>query len=136
MRKILKHITFGIALLFCVALGVKGYIFQVDSGTWAPQGNLGQVRSGASMALLQDGRVAVTGGDGTTGILASVEIIGMDGVSSNVAPMGVARSRHISVVLANGNVLVAGGTTSGGGATNAAEIYVLSRILGAAWRAE
>src|SRR2546422_221808 len=34
-----------------------------------------------------------------------------------------ARSGHISVVLQDGRMLVAGGTVAGGGATNAAEIY-------------
>ena len=102
---------------------MKGYVLQVSSGTWAPQGTLSQPRSGASIALLTDGRLVVTGGDGPAGTLASAEIIGLDGASSTVTSMGIPRSRHISVVLSNGSVLVAGGTTSGGGATNAAEIY-------------
>jgi N-acetylneuraminic acid mutarotase len=37
--------------------------------------------------------------------------------------MNVPRSGHISVILQDGRVLVAGGTTSGGGVTNSAEIY-------------
>jgi hypothetical protein len=37
--------------------------------------------------------------------------------------MSSARSKHVSAVLANGSVLAAGGTTSGGGAINTAEIY-------------
>jgi hypothetical protein len=37
--------------------------------------------------------------------------------------MNVARSGHTAVVLQGGRVLVAGGKTSGGGITNAAEIY-------------
>jgi len=63
MRKSLKYILLSVALILCVVLGVKGYILQVASGTWAAQASLTQARSGASAVLLQDGRVLVTGGD-------------------------------------------------------------------------
>src|SRR6202140_3214035 len=123
MRKSLKYSLLSVALILCAVLGVKGYILQVASGTWAAQAGLAQARSGASAVLLQDGRILVTGGDGATGTLASAEIIGLDGTSSAVSSMSTARSKHVSAVLANGSVLVAGGTTSGGGAINTAEIY-------------
>jgi hypothetical protein len=123
MRKSLKYGLLSVALILCVVLGVRGYVLQVASGTWAAQASLTQARSGASAVLLQDGRVLVTGGDGVAGTLASAEIIGLDGTSSAAASMSTTRSKHVSAVLANGSVLVAGGTTSGGGAINTAEIY-------------
>ena len=43
--------------------------------------------------------------------------------STSAAPMQDARSNHTAVTLQDGRVLVAGGTTSGGGITSAAEIY-------------
>jgi N-acetylneuraminic acid mutarotase len=123
MRKSLKYSLLSVALILCVVLGVKGYILQVPSGTWAAQPSLAQARSGASAVLLQDGRILVTGGYGAAGTLASAEIIGVDGTSSAATSMSTARSKHIAAVLANGSVLVAGGTNSVGGAINTAEIY-------------
>ena len=123
MRKSVKFGLLSVALMLCIALGVKGYVLQVASGTWAAQPGLTQARSGASAVLLQDGRILVTGGDGAAGTLASAELIGTDGTSSAAAPMSMARSRHVSALLANGTVLAAGGTTIGGGAINTAEIY-------------
>ena len=120
MRKSVKFGLLSVALMLCLALGVKGYVLQVASGTWAAQPGLTQARSGASAVLLQDGRILVTGGDGAAGTLASAELIGTDGTSSAAEPMSMARSRHVSALLANGTVLAAGGTTIGGGATNTA----------------
>ena len=45
------------------------------------------------------------------------------GSFSAAARMHIARSNHISVVLHDGRVLVAGGTTTGGRTTSSAEIY-------------
>ncbi len=65
----------------------------------------------------------ITGGDGASAPLATAEFFNTDGSISPAATMNVACSRHISVVLQDGRVLVAGGKVAGGGATNAAEIY-------------
>ncbi len=109
--------------LISLALLVKAAVLQVPTGTWAPTANLADARANSSAALLSDGRILITGGDGARGPLATAEFFNTDGSVSPAAPMNVARSGHISVVLQNGRVLVAGGTVAGGGATNAAEIY-------------
>ncbi len=109
--------------LISLALLVKAAVLQVPSGTWAPTANLTDARANSSAALLSDGRILITGGDGASGLLATAEFFNTDGSVSAAAPMNVARNKHISIVLKDGRVLIAGGTVAGGGATNAAEIY-------------
>src|SRR5262245_29687404 len=111
---------FGLGLLLVFFL--RGSAIQVPSGTWAPSGSMAEVRSGAASALLQDGRVIVSGGEGAAGPLATAELFGA-GSFSAVPAMNVARSGHAAVALQDGRVLVTGGKTTGGSATNAAEIY-------------
>jgi len=80
-----------------------------------------EARSGACAALLGDGRVLVTGGEGPYGVLATAEILGAG--PETAPPMAFARAGHVCVALADGTVLVAGGRAAGGGETNAAEIF-------------
>jgi hypothetical protein len=80
-----------------------------------------EARSGACAALLGDGRVLVTGGEGPDGVLATAEILGAG--PETAPPMAFARAGHVCVALADGTVLVAGGRSAGGGETNAAEIF-------------
>jgi len=119
-------------LLFATALMtdlvgylVHGSVLQAPaSNTWAPTpGAMAEARSGAAAALLSDGRVLVTGGDGAAGALASAEAFNPDGSFSPVASMAFPRSRHVSVALKDGRVLVAGGVTADSSATTSAEIY-------------
>jgi len=123
MRNLSKIALLGVAFLVLVVLALKGSALLVPSGTWAPAANLAEARAGASAALLADGHILITGGEGASGPLASAELFGMAGGVSPAAPMNVARSKHVSVTLPDGRVLVAGGVTTGGGATNAAELY-------------
>jgi len=90
---------------------------------WGSVGSMTQPRAGASAALLQDGRVLITGGEDATGALVTAELLNNGSSFSTAPPMDVPRSRHISIALQDGRVLVAGGSTTGGGVTNAAEIY-------------
>src|SRR2546422_7427077 len=123
MRRTAKTVLLGDLLVLCVVVAVKGTGLVVPSGTWAPTTNLTDARANSSAALLTDGRILITGGDGASAPLATAEFFNTDGSVSPAAPMNVARSGHISVVLQDGRMLVAGGTVAGGGATNAAEIY-------------
>src|SRR5437867_7924367 len=92
-------------------------------GKWTATSSLKTPRSGACSALLPDGHVLITGGEGPYGALASAEIYDVSGASSEAASMAFAHSNHACVALDGGRVLVAGGKTSGDGATNQAEIY-------------
>ena len=123
MRQTAKGAFVAIALILCAILVLKGSVLVIQSGQWAQTGNLSSARAGASAALLQDGRILVAGGDPGTGPLASVDIFNTDGTISAARPMVNPRSNHVSVTMQDGRVLVAGGLTTGGGTTNAAEIY-------------
>ena len=123
MKQALRTSPFILAILFCVGIMLRGLGTQIPSGSWAPSGNMLEGRSGASSVLLEDGRVLVAGGTGSSGPLTSVELYTSAGAFAPAAPMNTARSQHASLRLKNGRVLVAGGVTSGAGITNAAELF-------------
>src|SRR3989454_689215 len=80
-------------------------------------------RSGACAANLKDGSVLITGGHGSNGVLATTEVFSAKSGSKDASPMSNARESHACVALPDGRVLVAGGATTGGGATNSAEVF-------------
>src|SRR5438270_562738 len=122
MRRVYKFVIL-LTVLAGAATFLGASLPQVLSGMWAPVSPMSAARNGASAAVLQDGRILISGGDAGSGELASADFFNTDGTISPAPAMHIARSRHSSVVLQNGQVLVVGGTTSGGGATNAAEIF-------------
>src|SRR5438552_14823358 len=89
-----------LACLFSVGLALDAGAAQVSSGTWAPASSMAQARAGASAALLPDGRILITGGDDADRPSASAELydVSADWFAA-AAPMPVARTRHVSVVL-------------------------------------
>src|SRR5712692_5705043 len=99
MQRTIKSLLYVSVGVICVALLLKAAVPQVPTGTWASGGAMSQARAGASAALLQDGRILLTGGDGTSGPSATAEFFGTDGTFSPAAPMNVARSNHTAVVL-------------------------------------
>jgi hypothetical protein len=117
------------ALLFGgFSLLLDASIPSVPTGTWAPAPSaMLSARSGASAALLSDGRVLVTGGltgdPASPGVHSSAELFGIDGAFASAAPMSIPRTRHASVTLQDGRVLVTGGITAGGEAVASAEFY-------------
>src|SRR6266478_5156020 len=122
MRRVLKP-AFVVVVILVAGILVKGNIPQPASGNWLSGGSMSEPRSGASAALLQDGRILITGGDNGSGPATTAEFFDTTGAFVPAPPMNVARSNHVSVVLQDGRVLAAGGTVAGGGATNAVEIY-------------
>ena len=112
----------GISLLCFVGL-LRATLPQILIGSWTAASSLSQARSSASAVLLPNGSILLTGGDSGSGPLQSAELFGTDGTVSSAGAMNIARSKHFAVVLSDGRVLVGGGLTSGGGTTNAAEIY-------------
>ncbi len=123
MRSITKGVILAGALAVFAVVALKGAAILIPSGTWAPQTNLSSARANASAALLQDGRVLITGGDSGSGPVVTADFFAADGTISAAPPMLNARSKHVSVTLQDGRVLVAGGITAGGSATSTAEIY-------------
>ena len=118
-----KYVALALLLVLSLTLLLHGNLPQISSGAWTPANNLAEARSGSAAVVLDDGRVLITGGTGSTGTLTSAELFNTDGSISVAAPMLDPRTHHTAVMLKDGRVLVAGGTTSGGGTTSAAEIY-------------
>jgi hypothetical protein len=90
-------------------------VFDPATGRLAPVGSLRQARSGATATLLRDGRVLVAGGgtgDGADRVaLATAELF--DPSTGRFAPTGrllLRRYKHGAVALADGSVLVVGGS--------------------------
>jgi hypothetical protein len=114
----------------------KGFVLAVSSlilplalqaqtsaaGTWVQTAPMAEARTGASAALLPDGRVLISGGSSANGPLASTEIYA-NGTWVAAAAMATPRSEHQSITLADGRVLVIGGKTEGGQPTWTTEIY-------------
>ena len=105
-------------------------LYDPATGTWSGTGSLVTGRIGAAATLLPDGRVLVTGGCtaecGNQPGLSSAEIYnpGQFGFFSQAAPMTQGRVFHAATLLANGDVLVAGGDARySGPATSTAEVY-------------
>ncbi len=94
----------------------------LPGGIWETTSSMAGPRTGASAVRLQDGRILITGGDGTSALDTS-EIYNTDGSFSSAAPMSGARSRHASVLLSDGRVLVMGGVDQDDIALTSAEIY-------------
>ena len=123
MRRFAKGVLATILVIAYAVLAVKASVLFVQSGSWSQTGILSNPRVGASAATLPDGRILITGGDPGNGPTASVDLFNTDGTISAAPPMMYARSKQVSVVLQDGRILVAGGITTGGSATNTAEIF-------------
>jgi len=79
-------------------------------------------RTGACSVTLSDGSVLITGGRGSHGSLASAEVFAAKRGSDLIATMSYPRADHACAALTDGRILVAGGTTLGGGTVNTAEV--------------
>jgi hypothetical protein len=106
-------------------------IYDPSSASFSPTGSMSTPRLGATATLLASGKVLVTGGfgPGTSELprLNSAELYDpATGTFSSSGDMSVPRILHTAVLLSDGKVLVAGGTTrsgGGGAATASADLY-------------
>src|SRR5262245_17571692 len=94
----------GLALLLA---GLPATVAAV-AGTWATTGGLHAARYVHTATLLQDGKVLVAGGLGTTGSpLATAELYDpASGTWATTGSLHVARSAHTATLLPGGKVLV------------------------------
>jgi hypothetical protein len=122
MRRSAIVAAFIAIVILAAGILVKGTVTQPAIGNWLAAGSMTAARSGAASALLQDGRILITGGDNGSGPVASAEFFDTTGSLVAAPLMGTARSAHSATVLTDGRILVAGGST-GAAATNAAEIF-------------
>ena len=103
-------------------------IYDPVTGAWTATSNMSTASWMHSATLLTDGRVLVAGGAYTGGGSQQrrdrAEIF--DPITETwtaVGSLGTARASHIDVLLADGQVLIAGGNPSGGGSLASAEIF-------------
>ncbi len=137
-------VTGGCADPLCASVLNDATIYDPVANTWAPAGTMSSARAGHSATLLPDGTVLVAGGctDATcTTALSSADIWSGSGVSEGGADAGEtdggasgeftptpsmagARHHHTATLLANGEVLMAGGADSTGSSLPTSEVYL------------
>jgi hypothetical protein len=86
-------------------------IYDPQTGTLTPGGNLSMPRAGHTATLLKNGDVLITGGGNERGNLNSAELYRAatrDFIP--ISPMRVPRERHAATLLPDGRVLITGGT--------------------------
>ena len=103
-------------------------IYDPIAGTWAVTGSMANARNGCVAVLLADGRVLIAGGNwGRERGYNSMEYCEIynpsTGTFTPAASMSKGRAFFAAVLLADGRVLVAGGSAQGGLSYHDAEIY-------------
>jgi len=103
-------------------------LYHPSTGKWTLTGSMTAPREGHDAVLLPNGEVLVAGGInatlGTCGTLASAELYNPStGTWTATGSMTTGRYDFVLMVLANGEVLAAGGTNCGGGGLTSAELY-------------
>ncbi len=106
-----RRVLAAVAISLIVASGVLSQRPRHSPDKWFPISEMKAARSGAGSAVLPDGRVLTIGGENAGGALYSVEAYSLNNGESSVASMNFARSRFAVASLADGHVLVAGGTS-------------------------
>ncbi len=83
------------------------------TGEWTLTGSMNNARRAHTATLLLDGKVLISGGEGSSGTIASTEIYNpSEGTWAETGSMNTARAEHSATLLSNGKVLVTGGNPS------------------------
>jgi len=106
-------------------------LYDPVTGTWSETGDLNEDRGNHTATLLPNGKVLVAGGYGygngsgsAWGSLNSAELYNPDTENWSVTrSMNTARAEHAATLLANGEVLGAGGDIGGQTTTTSAELF-------------
>ena len=104
-------------------------VFDPASGTPTPLGSAAHVGSNAATSVLTDGRVLASGGDVRRSPESASAVTDADlfDATTNTwtaaAPMSVARQGHVQTTLANGSVLVTGGSDGFTNVEASTEVY-------------
>ena len=95
--------------------------YSAATNTWTTMAPLATARREPATALLPDGRVLVSGGEGIGYVkLASAEIYNpATNTWSPAGTLAAARSMHTATTLGNGKVLVVGGAADNGSVATA-----------------
>jgi hypothetical protein len=112
-----------------VSITDSAELYDPATGAFSQTGSMTGPREGHTATLLSNGRVLIAGGLFGTGpttpdVLASAELYDpASGSFTATGRMTVARLGHSATLLADGRVLLDGGSNSLGSATRSAEIY-------------
>ena len=110
-----------------VTSNIATLTIQGTSGTFSDTGTPGIARGFATITLLQNNKVLVTGGRNGNSVLQSAEVYDpATGLFTGTGAMTVARVGHTASLLANGKVLIAGGESgllAAGATLTSAELY-------------
>ena len=103
-------------------------LYNPATGTWTLTGSMTVARDGHDAVVLQNGQVLVAGGINASTIgcatVASAELYNPStGTWTATGSMSTGRYDFSLTLLANGEVLAAGGTNCGGGGLTSAELY-------------
>jgi N-acetylneuraminic acid mutarotase len=111
-------------------------LYDPSSGSWTATGSMNGVRFLHTATLLADGRVLVVGGadsitETSVNALATAELYDpATGSWTATGPMIEARARHTATLLADGRVLVAGGSGSSAGTDSLATVELYDPATG------
>src|SRR6266446_1832001 len=114
-----------VALLAAGAMLATATLIDASSSSQVEQlGPLVVPRTGHAATALADGRVLITGGRDSAGIIvATAEVFDpANQISTAIGVLNTARIDHTATLLADGRVLIAGGTSASGALTSA-EIF-------------
>ncbi len=102
-------------------------LYDPSTGKWATTGSLNDARALTTLTLLSNGQILVAGGNdanGFNGYASSAELYNPStGKWTTTGSMNISRLYHTATLLANGEVLVAGGRTYAPGPLAEVELY-------------
>src|SRR5579863_322441 len=98
-----RRLGFGLSLI--VVFSALLYSFQSHAvNRSVAVGKLQNTLSGACLVQLSEGRVLITGGEGSSGVLNTAQLLDSSGTSTAVAPMSYAHAGHVCALLDDGRV--------------------------------